>query len=109
VGGDRVEVAHCSMDRLGHQSEAAGIRIEISSPSGSQRYSMVPLNWLSTVRRVKVPPKPVLVGADAAGPPRSLHLSSSTSDTVQAMRSFPVGCFKAPYLAAFVANSCRIR
>ena len=27
---------------------------------------MLPLNWLSTVRLVKVPPKPVLEGADAA-------------------------------------------
>ena len=49
-----------------------------------------------------------LEGADAAGPPRSLHLRSRTSDMVQETSSFPSGCFRAPYLAAFVASSCRI-
>lgn len=85
-----------------------GSKIKTSRPSGFQPYEILPRNWLSTVRLVSFEPNPLCVGTPACGPPRSLQAISSLSERAQVTRSAPSTALRAPYLAAFVASSCRM-
>jgi hypothetical protein len=81
----------------------------IVTPSGSQSWDRRPPNWPLTIRRASKLPNPSHSGCPSmAGPPCSRQVSASSSLSAnQSTRTLPDEDAKAPYLAAFVANSCR--
>src|SRR5262249_43209134 len=64
--------------------------------------------------RISAVPKPALAGSLTGGPPVSSHVTTTEGDsfrcaTLQLRFTCPFGVERAPYLAAFVANSCKTR
>ena len=81
-------------------------------PSGAKSISTLPARISVTMRPNTTWPKPLLVGRDTRGPPRSSQLICSRRGSVpevfqsQETVTRPAGEDSAPYLTALVANSC---
>jgi len=83
--------------------------ISQTSPSARQAKRVSPFSW-AIICSVTRPPKPLRVGFCTAGPPvsvqRRFNRPSASCDHFRS--TWPLATDKAPYLAAFVASSCRI-
>ena len=83
------------------------IRRVTTTPSGDQSNAMAPPSCAATVRCTNLLPKPSgTEGATTGGPPRSVHITTtSSSRAVHDTSRVPRALERAPYFAEFVANS----
>ena len=84
------------------------IRRMTTKPSSDQSKVIAPPSWAAILRCTNLLPKPSsFVGATTGGPPRSVHLTTTSSSwALHDTSKVPLESDSAPYFAELVANSC---
>src|SRR3954470_21542124 len=87
------------------------MRRMITTPSSDQSKLIAPPSWAAILRCTNWLPKPSsFVGATTGGPPRSVHLTTTSSSwALHDTSRVPLESDSAPYFAELVANSCNTR
>src|SRR4051812_724143 len=83
------------------------IRRVTTTPSSDQSKAIVPPSWAAILRCTNLLPKPSsFVGATTGGPPRSVHITTTSfSSALHDTSKVPLESDSAPYFAELVANS----
>jgi len=82
------------------------MRSVTTRPSADQSKAMVPPSWALMLRWISLLPKPSVVSADFGGPPRSVHMiTTSSSCALHDTSSVPLETDSEPYFAELVASS----
>src|SRR3954451_6218254 len=83
------------------------IRNVTTTPSSDQSKAMVPPSRAAILRCTNLLPKPSsFVGATTGGPPRSVHITTTSSSwALHDTSNVPLEIDNAPYFAELVANS----